>query len=167
MRNFLTLAIVLIAAISSAKAAVPQLINYQGVLADSTGAGLDTTVSMVFTIYDGPSAGVSVWTETQPVVTVSAGLFNVLLGSVTPILDTVFNGTTRYLGIAVAGDPEISPRIALVSVPYAQRCNTVDGASGGHITRNVSIGPNPENKGVTRRLAGDFSTHRARFCSSA
>ncbi len=167
MRTFLMLTIVLIVtAFSSANAAVPQLINYQGVLTDSTGSGLDTTVSMVFTIYDDPSAGVSVWTETQPVVTVSAGLFNVLLGSVAPILDTVFNGTTRYLGIAVAGDPEISPRTALVSVPYAQRVSTVDGATGGIILGDVSIqsdltvsgkatiGPGNTNMGTNAFVAG-------------
>ncbi|MCH8027084.1 MAG: tail fiber domain-containing protein, partial [candidate division Zixibacteria bacterium] len=166
MRTFLMLAIVLITAFSSTNAAVPQLINYQGVLTDSAGSGLDTTVSIVFTIYDDPSTGVSVWTETQPVVTVSAGLFNVLLGSVAPILDTVFNGTTRYLGIAIAGDPEISPRTALVSVPYAQRVSTVDGATGGIISGDVSIqsdltvsgkatiGPGNTNMGTNAFVAG-------------
>lgn len=166
MRTFIMFAIALIAAFSSTSAAAPQLINYQGVLTGSAGSGLDTTVSMVFTIYDVPSAGSAIWTETQAAVAVSAGLFNVLLGSVAPILDTVFNGTTRYLGIAIAGDPEISPRTALVSVPYAQRVSTVDGATGGIISGDVSIqsdltvsgkatiGPGNTNMGTNAFVAG-------------
>ena len=109
----LACAVIFVLALSiQTNAAAPQLINYQGVLADSTGAGLDTTVSMVFTIYDAPTLGTSVWTETQ-MVTTTDGLFSILLGSMSPILDTVFNGATRYLSIEVAGDAELSPRTAL------------------------------------------------------
>lgn len=120
--------ILIFALANQTNAAAPQLINYQGVLADSSGEGLDTTVSMVFTIYDDPSAGSTIWTETQSSVTVVNGLFNVLLGSVTELVDTVFNDTTRYLGIKVGTDPEISPRIRLVSVPYAYHSEHSDNA---------------------------------------
>ena len=101
-------------------AAVPQLINYQGVLTDSTGAGLNTTVNITFTIYDDPSAGSVIWTEVQN-ITVVDGLFSALLGedSFNPMQSSFFSNPLRYLGITVGADPEISPRTQLVSVPYS------------------------------------------------
>ena len=70
------------------------MLNYQGRLTDASSDPVaDAIYSVVFTIYDDPTAGTSVWTETQNVTT-SGGSFSVLLGSVTPILDTVFIGTT-------------------------------------------------------------------------
>jgi hypothetical protein len=114
---------------SMALAGVPQLINYQGRLTDVGGNALDTTVSIVFTIYDDSTGGTAKWTETQGSVTVTDGLFNVLLGSVNPIMDTVFNDDTRYLGITVGGDPEISPRIRIVSVGYAMQAKNADTAA--------------------------------------
>lgn len=126
MRTFLMLAIVLITAISSTNAAVPQLINYQGVLTDSTGAGLDTTVPVTFSIYDAAVGGTLIWSEPIPNVTVTAGLFSVLLGSVTTLSGSVFDDTTRYLGIKVGSDPEILPRTLLVSVPYSFKSEHAD-----------------------------------------
>lgn len=75
--------------VTTVKASAPQLVNYQGFLTDGAGDPLDTTVSVTFTIYDAPTAGIAIWTETQTTVVVVAGQFNVLLGSVTPLLDTV------------------------------------------------------------------------------
>lgn len=101
-------------------AAVPQLINYQGVLTDSAGTGLDTTVNITFTIYDDPSAGSPIWTEVQN-ITVVDGLFNAKLGEdpFNTMQSSFFSGPLRYLGITVGADPEISPRVQLVSVPYS------------------------------------------------
>ena len=45
-------------------AAVPEMINYQGVLTDDTGTPIDITVSMTFTIYDAETDGNDLWTET-------------------------------------------------------------------------------------------------------
>ncbi|MDH3890887.1 MAG: hypothetical protein OEV49_07355 [candidate division Zixibacteria bacterium] len=140
---------------ASTSAAVPTAINYQGLLLDNAGEPVaDAAYSVVFTIYDAAAAGNSKWTETQNVNT-SGGLFSVLLGSINPILDTVFNGSTRYLGIKVGVDPEISPRTAMVTVPYSFRTATVDGASGGNITSKVTIGPGHTNSGADAFVAGD------------
>ena len=106
---------------SYSSAQVPQMINYQGKLTKASGAPLDTSISMIFSIY-ADSAGTTLkWTETQGAVAVEKGIFNVLLGNVNPIPDTVFNGNIRYLGVRVGGDPEITPRKPMVSVPYAMR----------------------------------------------
>ena len=132
------LSAVLALGMSMAVADVPQLINYQGRLTDNLGAPLDTTVQMIFTIYN--DVGLSKWQETHPSVTVTNGLFNVLLGSVTGgLVDAVFEDTSRYLGIKVGTDPEITPRTRLVTAPYGMRVSTVDGASGGIVTSEVEV----------------------------
>ncbi|MGB2804981.1 MAG: hypothetical protein WBD64_08820 [Candidatus Zixiibacteriota bacterium] len=133
------LSIVFLALTFSVSAAVPNMIYYQGQLTDALGAPLDTVINMTFTIYDDSSTGAAVWwSETQPGVVVSNGLFTVLLGSAGgAIVDTVFRGDFRWLGIQIASDPEITPRTRLVTVPYAHRVSTVDGASGGLISGDL------------------------------
>lgn len=107
-------------------ASVPTEMNYQGILTNTSNDPVaDSSYSVVFTIYDAPTSGISFWTETQNVTT-SDGLFTVLLGSTTPIEDSVFNGTAIYLGISIEGDPEISPRSIISSVPYAFHAATAD-----------------------------------------
>jgi hypothetical protein len=130
---------VLVALAPLAAADVPHQMYYQGLLSDSEGAPLDSTLSMTFTIYDDETAGQIWWTETQPEVIVSNGLFGVLLGSQNGIPDTVFRDTTRWLGVTVGSDAEIVPRTKLVSIPYALRVATVDGARGGSIFGDVAI----------------------------
>lgn len=128
---------------SLAFSAVPVQINYQGILTDTAGIPLANTSKLVqFRIYDDPSAGNVKWSETRTVSTDGNGRFNVNLGEDTPIDDTVFNDTVRYLGIKVDVDAELTPRTRIVSVGYSNRVGTVDGASGGIISGDVSIQSN-------------------------
>ena len=110
---------------------VPTQISYQGVLKDSSGnAVTNHSLSMVFSIYSAASGGSALWTETQT-VSVEAGIYSIQLGSATAISSSVFDGTTRYLGIKVGTDSEMTPRLALNSVPYAYRANTADSIASG------------------------------------
>jgi hypothetical protein len=104
---------------NGSKADTPSLMSYQGTLTDAAGIALDTTVSVTFTIYDAEIGGVSRWTETQPLVEVNDGLFNVLLGEVNPLTASVFSGADRWLGVQVNGDPELVPRQRIGAVAYA------------------------------------------------
>jgi hypothetical protein len=127
---------------------VPGLINYQGTLTDSAGVALDTTVSMIYSIYTDSIGGTMVWTETQSTVVVSQGIYNVLLGSVNAISDTVFKDPERWLGVQVGGDPELAPRQRIAAVGYALRATgattdgdwTISGDDVYHLTGNVGIG---------------------------
>jgi len=65
------------------QAQVPQKLNYQGFLTNSGGTPINTTVSMVFNLYTVSSGGLTQYAETQT-VTVINGLFNVVIGAVTP-----------------------------------------------------------------------------------
>jgi hypothetical protein len=116
-----------------ASAQVPQMINYQGKLTSASGAPVNDTLQMVFTIYSDSGGTNPLWTETQGAVVVEKGVFNVLLGSVNPISYSVFDGSTRYLGVKVGGDPEITPRKPMVSVAYAYRAGSGGGGGGGWI----------------------------------
>lgn len=136
-----------------ASAAVPTLINYQGLLTDNSGNPVaDDTYEVTFRIYDQTSS--ERWVETHNITT-SDGLFTVELGSNgSPLMPSVFDYTECWLGITITGDQEMTPRTRLVSVPYAQRVATVDGASGGDITSKVSIGPGHTNTGENAFVAG-------------
>ena len=102
------LVIIAVALFSSqfAKAqSVPQLINYQGRLTDSGGAPLNgETVDMRFAFLDGDtSTATELWGETQLNVLVTGGIYNVILGSVEPILPSALSGATVFLEVKVDG----------------------------------------------------------------
>ena len=75
---------------------VPQMINYQGTLTDTSGNPVtDGQYAVVFNIYDVATGGAPLWTETwnvttSPVVT-SKGNFNVLLGTYSAIAASFFD----------------------------------------------------------------------------
>ena len=117
---------------------VPSAVNYQGYLTDDEGTPLDTTVAMTFKFYSFPST--LLWTEIHPAVTVTDGLFEVALGEIVELPDSVFRSELVYLGISVGSDAQMSPRTEVRSVPYSRRVGTVDGASGGWIREGLSVG---------------------------
>jgi hypothetical protein len=108
---------------------IPQHLNYQCVLTDTTGAPLSGTFSVQFAIYDAPSGGATLWTETQSVAA-DNGFCNVLLGSVTPIPLNLFDASPRFLGVAVEADPEMTPRQNFSSVGYAFSSHSANQAAG-------------------------------------
>lgn len=124
MKRLLLSVWVMMAIASASLASVPGMINFQGVLKDSSGALLTGDHSMVFSIYDAASAGSSLWTETQTVAATD-GLYSVRLGASSSIPASIFDGSTRYLGVKVGSDAEMTPRVALVSVSYALTAGSV------------------------------------------
>src|SRR5438270_2152608 len=123
---------------TAAVADVPDSINYQGIIKTAGGSPVtDGSYNVTFKIYDvasGPNP--PLWTESKS-VTSARGLFTTLLGSMTALPSSAFSGPSRYLGIAVNLDPEMTPRIPIVGVASADRIATVDGATGG----SISSGP--------------------------
>src|SRR3989344_8373412 len=103
--------------------AAPQLIAFQGRLTDANSNPRNETVSMTFSIHDALINGAQLWTETQPAVVVSNGIFSAQLGSVTPIPITVFNADTRYLQVQV-GSETLTPRQRLLSSPSAMHSSS-------------------------------------------
>jgi hypothetical protein len=142
----------------SVPAAVPTLINYQGMLTDSLGNPLDTTADVTFRIFDVASGGAPFWTETQTVTSVN-GLFTVLLGVNTPIDETIFDDADRYIEVQLGASPFL-PRTRLASSPFAIKVATVDDAAGGdiagdlRISGKVGIGNDCSNPGTLAFVAG-------------
>ena len=136
--------------------AIPQQINYQGHLTRPDGTALDSTLSITFAIYDAEFGGAVLWAENHPSVNVEDGLFHVLLGSDTPLTDLF--SADRWLGIAVGGDAEMTPRQQIVSVAHAYRVGTVDGASGGTISGKLNVGENNSNPGSFANVSGQNSS---------
>jgi len=110
-----------------AQASVPAVVNYQCRLTTGSGTPVTGPTPMVFRIFDAEAGGTALWSETQPSVVVEDGLFNVLLGSATPLNPDLFaspplGGTPpfggRYLEVEVNGEV-IAPRTRLISVAYA------------------------------------------------
>ena len=127
-KSILAIALILMG-VCIINAQVPQLINYQGVLSDAAGNKINGSRSIQFSIYNSATGGTALWYETQPVV-VTDGWFNVLLGSVTAVPYTVFNGSDKFLSLKVGTDPEMTPRKRLVSVGYSFRAYDADKVDG-------------------------------------
>lgn len=137
----------------------PALIDYQGLVFDGSGVPLGDTAAtnykMYFRIYDQSENGNLLWSEKQ-IVTVNSGQFSVRLGEGEPLeiaagdnadearpaLNTVFDGSDRYLGVSVAlvagTNPtgEIVPRLAFLTAPFSfvsERAVTADSVLDGAI----------------------------------
>ncbi|MCK4415018.1 MAG: hypothetical protein KAY32_15910 [Candidatus Eisenbacteria sp.] len=122
--------ILLIASIASAEP--PRLVNYQGVLTDTGGEPLSGPRDLTFRIYpDSASATPDLWSEEHLGVELTDGLFHVILGSVINLPDDLFGSAERWLGVQVGGDPEMTPRMRMTSVPYALRAAVADSALVG------------------------------------
>lgn len=113
----------------TAHAAINTQINFQGKLTNPDGTNVTNgTYSILYSIYTVSSGGVAVWSETQPSVSVTDGIFNVALGSVSALPGSVdFNSSSLYLGVTVGVDPEMTPRILFTAAPYAHNSDSLDG----------------------------------------
>jgi hypothetical protein len=108
------------------------MMSYQGKLTDPAGNPVaDGNYNMHFRLWGTsilpPFNPIVVWEETQSVA-VTDGLFNVALGSVTPLTPSLFVQPLD-LGIEVNGDGEMAPRQPLYGAPYAM--TLIDGAVMG------------------------------------
>jgi len=130
--TFLGLLVCLLCTVATGIAGVPQMINFQGRLTDEEDTALDDTLSITFSIYADSTGGIQLWTEINGSVIVSKGIFNVLLGNINPISDTVFTGAKRWLSMNVEGE-EMEPPKPIASVGYAFHSATSDTAEYAHI----------------------------------
>lgn len=145
---------------------VPQYLNYQGKVTDSTGTGLGTGTpvnrKILFRVYDLSTAGTKLWSEEQT-VTIANGEFSVLLGAgiaatynavpetalhTAGLLESTFTsaGTGRYLGVTVdngdntfnTSDVEITPRQQITTAAYAFHARSADSIAG---SSDLTINP--------------------------
>ncbi len=123
MSGFRTVLLIVLLGWGLALSQIPQTLSYQGVLKDAGGTLVPNgTYQLTFNLYTASSGGSSLWTETQ-MVPVADGMFNVILGSVTPL--TVAFDVPCWLGVTVGNGGELSPRIQLASSAYSLNAKTV------------------------------------------
>ncbi len=123
---------------SLADAQIHRKLNYQGFLTSPSGAPVNSAgLQMVFNIHNVATLGAPLHTETQT-VTVSDGIFNVLLGTGAAL--TLPFDAQYYLGVTPGADPEMSPRQPLAASPYAVRAATVESADALATGGSVVIG---------------------------
>ena len=113
--------------IGTADAQITKQFAFQGVLKDGTG-NFTGTVDVTANIY-AVSGGASVYTEAHTGVAVANGLITINVGSVTP-LDVDF-ADAYELGVTVGSDPEMTPRVPLLSAPAAINAAGVQIDGGG------------------------------------
>lgn len=116
-----------------AYAAIPQVINYQGKLTDKDDNPLSGNFLVTFRFYDVEKEGQAMWEEGH-ILSIKNGIFNVLMGSVKP-LEIDFN-RDLWLGIEVASDGEMTPRIKLASSAYALNAKSIDMINSSQLLRN-------------------------------
>ncbi|HPP88537.1 MAG TPA: hypothetical protein PLM75_11820, partial [bacterium] len=102
-------------------------INYQGKLLDNDSRRVNTTADIIFSLYNVATSGTALWQETHNNVSVTNGLFNVELGTITPI-NLKFDNQ-YYLGININGAGELMPRIKINTIAYAFRSRYSDTAA--------------------------------------
>jgi hypothetical protein len=134
---------------------VPHLINYQGLLVDSTGNPLpDGNYTLTFNIYSNstPSPGSLVWGPQifdgqngkghGSTVALLGGRFNLILGPIDTNLNDIVSalgGTNRYLGIIVSGTTNIVPLQQILSAPFALKAGSTDTADNLSTNGYVAI----------------------------
>jgi len=143
---FLTVALLLMS-LTVAHAGViitPTGIGYQGRLTDAGGAPVNGARDLTLALYDAPTGGTVLYSETQSAVTVTNGLFSVEVGAGTPVTGTFagvnFATHNIFLGIAVGADPEMTPRVHFSFAPYSMNSMDSPGLSSNHSTGFTNFG---------------------------
>lgn len=110
-------------------AQMPRTISYQGVLTQPNGTLVpDNTYAITIALYDNLTAPTPVFSEAHPSVVVVRGLFNLIIGSQTPLPSTLAFDRAYFLGVTVNGT-EMAPRTPLTAAPYALRAAVADQAT--------------------------------------
>ena len=149
-----------------------RLIPFQGRLTDGTGKALNGVYTFLFNIYDEPTGGTSLWSETHQNVSVISGQVNVILGSMTSLDDPKNRGNSnplyftqpRYLGITIGSDSnqEMLPRNQLVpsfQARISDRAFRADRASHADSAGNAGMLNNrPPSHYASTQYVGDVST---------
>jgi hypothetical protein len=119
MRLFLFAVLFILAALPAALRAQAQAtLSIQGILKKTSGIAVeDDNYQITFKLYTTPTAGTAIWSESQPDVEVSSGIYSAVLGTINP-LNVPFD-QLYYLGVTIAPGAEMIPRVLLTSAPYA------------------------------------------------
>ena len=119
-------------------AQIPRTISYQGVLTDSTGTPKpDGSYSFTFSLYETATGGSPVWIEIKT-LNVKKGLFSTALGDQTIFPDSLKFDKPYWLGIKIANEPELTPRVALTSTGYSFASDMALNVADGKVVKSIN-----------------------------
>jgi hypothetical protein len=130
---------------AAASSAVPQIIQFSGIVKDGAAAVPSGTVSITFTLYENEQGGTALWSETDNVQVDAQGHYTALLGSTSPEGLPVNLFTTvqaHWLAVQplLEGYSE-QPRVLLVSAPYALKAGDAETIGGFPASAFVKVLP--------------------------
>jgi hypothetical protein len=128
-------------------------VSFQGRLSGAGGAAPNGSYDMVFKFYDAATNGTLLLADRHLAPTngvdVSGGLYTVLLGggeivagSESNLWNVFLNHQQVYLGISVASETEMTPRLLLTRTPYAVRAEDALALSGKSAAQFVQVTSN-------------------------
>jgi hypothetical protein len=139
---------------SAAQAQVPSTVHFNARLTDSSGAPVSGSHQVQLELFDAPTGGTSVWSETTTQTFSAAGTVSIEMGTTTPLTSSIFSGSKLYLQIKVDGTP-LSPRVGIASVPYALRAGVANVADVANSLGTLA----PSD--VQRRVSGGCAAGQA------
>jgi len=143
---------------------VPRQMSYQGVLRDASGNPINGTHNLTFKIWACDPCTI-VWSETHSNVSITNGLFSVILGKTDPLDPGDFEGygppdwPLLYLSVSVDGGPELQPLPRLISAPYAFRAEYVNRFPAPHWQSAWYTIAQAETKIWTHNLGGNVDNY--------
>lgn len=152
------IAIAFVMAGSVATAQIPRTISYQGMILDGNNMPLQGSHQLNISIYTAPNNGVALFTESHT-MTVTNGIFSVIIGSVNAVPVSMDFGAPYYLGVSVDGGTELQPRTPFASVPYALHAVLADGLTPGATGAVTSI--NGVEGDITLKGGGGTTVNKA------
>ncbi|MBN1424907.1 hypothetical protein JXA88_10155 [Candidatus Fermentibacteria bacterium] len=153
----LVLVLVLLLALSIASAEIPTVISYQGKVTDAGGTPVpDNTYTMRFRIYDDVTGGSVLWDSGAHSVSVTGGVFSVLLGESPQPAITLDFSQNCWLLVTFNGVNQ-TPRQRLASAGYAYMASglvpgtEIVGDCGSPVLNAVNT--NPDGIGLRGEIA--------------
>jgi hypothetical protein len=177
VRLFLTVIAFLILVSSIYAADPPGLINYQGILRDSSDKPRNGNYDMTFTFFSASSGGDKILIDQHQAagtgaVTVSDGLFNVWLGggnildgpgpgTYTNLSQVFSNYTNVYLAIDIYNPDTtlwetLNPRIRIISAAYSLNADNLDGKNSLDFLDTSSTTQTKSGKAIFTTSTGNY-----------
>jgi hypothetical protein len=152
MRCALVAVVALLLSSGAALADIPQVIGYQGMVTDNSGSPVSNgTYTMRFRIYTAQTGGSLLWDSNNQSVTLTGGVFNVMLGeSPQPALGLAFD-QDYWLLVTFAGQDQ-TPRRRLGSVGYAYMASGL--VPGTLLDGSVTTGTSSVLKAINTAFTG-------------